>query len=315
LLWLTYRQHRFELGALLLAAFAFAATILVLAQIAADLRLELGIDQCAIPFRDPACGPKLDEFNRRTGSGMFRWPILGLYLLPVFVASFLGGSLLSREYESGTNRLAWTQGISRTGWLVWKLGLVLLVSIIAGLTIALIGGRTRELNIFSGIFSAFDYEGPAVVAYMASAVAFGALISVLLRRSLLAMLASLIGFVAIRVFVETVLRPSYVPAVAVANAPAPSDAWSLGFRAFTASGAEVPMARYGELITQFGGAVAQQFRGNLNAYLAEHDVFMKQVYQPADRYWLFQSIEAALFFALALICVLLALWLVRSRPV
>jgi ABC-type transport system involved in multi-copper enzyme maturation permease subunit len=246
---------------------------------------------------------------------MFRWPIFGLYLLPVFVASFLGGSLLSREYERGTHRLAWTQGISRTAWLVLKLGAVMVVAIVAGLLIALIGGRTRELNIFAGTFSAFDYEGPAVVAYMAFAVAFGAFVSALLRRSVLAMLASLIGFVAIRLFVESVLRPNYLPPVAITNGPAPSDAWSLGFRSFSASGAEVPMERYSELIVQFGGAVAQQFRGNMNAYLAEHDVFTKQVFHPADRYWLFQSIEAAIFFGLTLICALLVVWLVTRRPI
>jgi ABC-type transport system involved in multi-copper enzyme maturation permease subunit len=315
MLWLTYRQHRLELGALLLAALGGAAMILVLAQIASGLRLELGIDQCAIPFRDPGCGAKLDEFNRRTGGGMFRWPILGLYLLPAFVAAFLAAPLISREYERGTNRLAWTQGISRTAWLLWKIGLVLLVAVIAGLVIALIGGRTRELNIFAGVFAAFDYEGPAIVAYMAFAVAFGTLVSIVLRRSVVAMLASLIGFVAIRVFVGTVLRPNYLPPIRIATGTPPSDAWSLGFRQFTESGAEVPMERYSELMVQFGGAIAQQFRGNLNAYLAEHDVFVMQLYQPADRYWLFQSIEAAIFFGLALMCVLISLWLVRARPV
>jgi hypothetical protein len=37
-------------------------------------------------------------------------------------------------------------------------------------------------------------------------------------------------------------------------------------------------------------------------------------YQPADRYWTFQAIEAALFVALAGGLMVLSVWWVRSRP-
>ena len=36
-------------------------------------------------------------------------------------------------------------------------------------------------------------------------------------------------------------------------------------------------------------------------------------YQPADRYWIFQSIETAVFLGLSLVLVLVTVWFVRRR--
>ena len=41
---------------------------------------------------------------------------------------------------------------------------------------------------------------------------------------------------------------------------------------------------------------------------------MHWLYQPAERFWLFQSIEAVIFATLALALVAIAVWLVRRRP-
>ena len=58
----------------------------------------------------------------------------------------------------------------------------------------------------------------------------------------------------------------------------------------------------------------RNFRGgDLYSYLASHDVVGLSFFQPADRYWLFQSIEAALFLGLSLVLFLLTLWLVQRR--
>jgi hypothetical protein len=50
-----------------------------------------------------------------------------------------------------------------------------------------------------------------------------------------------------------------------------------------------------------------------SAYLAEQGVFRRAGYQPADRYWTFQAIEAAIFTGLAALFALLTFWRVRSR--
>jgi hypothetical protein len=39
----------------------------------------------------------------------------------------------------------------------------------------------------------------------------------------------------------------------------------------------------------------------------------KTVYQSAERYWLFQSIEAALFLAVSVVLVSLSVWIIKVR--
>lgn len=312
--WLTFRQHRLELGGLLLAATALAGALLVVAQLALAVRNEIGIDQCGpMPFTETRCNVALSEYSRRIAplTGF----LLSLFLFPALVASFVGGPLLAREFERGTHRLAWTQGITREHWTLRKVGLVVAVAVVAGLIIAAAGGQGRSLMTGRGgsPFSAFDFAFPAVVTYMVFAIALGAAMGALIRRSVGAMFASLIGFVAVRALVETQLRPSFQPPIAIVKGAVPEDAWNLGTHYLSANGTETPAARVSDLIISFGGTVVQQFRGDLNAYLAANDVFITQVYQPADRYWLFQSIESAIFLGLSLLLVLVTLWLVRRR--
>jgi len=52
---------------------------------------------------------------------------------------------------------------------------------------------------------------------------------------------------------------------------------------------------------------------NDSTYLLEHGVTRRWAYQPADRFWTFQAIEAAIFTGLATLFALLMLWRVRSR--
>src|ERR1700745_2821550 len=45
-----------------------------------------------------------------------------LLVVPLIIGMFWGAPLISREFEAGTFRLAWTQGVTRTRWLAGKLG-------------------------------------------------------------------------------------------------------------------------------------------------------------------------------------------------
>jgi hypothetical protein len=314
MVWLTYRQHRLELSGLLLGAAALAGTLLIVVQLALAVRSEVGLDQCGPgPFTEGRCIFALQEYSRRIAP--FTGFLLSLFVFPALAAAFVGGPLLAREFERGTHRLAWTQGITREQWTLRKVGLVLAVAALAGLIIAAVGDEARGLMTGRGgsPFSAFDFTLPAIVVYMVFAIALGVAMGALIRRSVGAMFASLIGFVGVRAFVETQLRPHFQPPIASLNGAAPEDAWNLGIHYLSANGTDVPAGRVSDLIINFGGTVAQQFRGNMNAYFAANDVFATQLYQPADRYWLFQSIETAIFLSLSLALVLFTIWLVRRR--
>src|SRR5206468_12843846 len=48
-----------------------------------------------------------------------------LNFLPMLVGIFWGAPLIAREVEQGTQRLAWTQSVSRLRWMTTKLVLLL----------------------------------------------------------------------------------------------------------------------------------------------------------------------------------------------
>ena len=43
--------------------------------------------------------------------------------VPGLIGMFWGAPLVAREFETGTFRLAWTQGVTRTRWLAAKLAI------------------------------------------------------------------------------------------------------------------------------------------------------------------------------------------------
>lgn len=108
------------------------------------------------------------------------------------VAAFAGGSLVGRELESGTARLAWTQGVGPARWLTAKLALPALAVTAGGTALVLVFRRGwaahRELmGDDFGHADVFVARGPLVVAYGLCALACGALAALLLRRTLAAL--------------------------------------------------------------------------------------------------------------------------------
>ncbi|MFF6811055.1 hypothetical protein ACFZAG_14370 [Streptomyces sp. NPDC012403] len=111
------------------------------------------------------------------------------------VAAFTGGSLIGRELESGTARLAWTQGITPTRWLTAKLAVPALALVVGGTVLVLAfrwgWAANRDLMgdhwAFADVFVA---RGPATVAYALCALAVGTLTALLLPRALPALAVS-----------------------------------------------------------------------------------------------------------------------------
>lgn len=313
MLWLTYRQHRIELGVMLIGAIAIALVYVAAALYVAGVRIQVGLDACPAVFGNSECVARFNEYRRLTGQ-VTGLP-LALYLYPIIVAAFLAGPIFARDFENGTHRLVWTQGITRMRWATSKLAIVCAAAAVAALVIGSVGGLTHELMLGNtGPWSAFDFQAPVVVSYLIFAVALGAATGVLLRRTVGAMLASLLVFVGVRMLVESKLRPNFLPMLSVPGGgfsqtvtPVPQDAWQFGIRYIhTSTGLDFPQEQFNTLMQNFHG-------GDLYAYLQSNDVASFSYYQPADRYWLFQSIETAIFLGLSLALVLFTLWLIRRR--
>jgi len=212
------------------------------------------------------------------------WLLLTLGSLPCLVGVFVGAPLLARDLEHHTHRLVWTQGTPRGRWLGVKLALVFGVVLVAAAGIGALVSAFLWLpnQPVTPRWIWFDMQGPAFVAYTAFAFWFGVAAGAVIGRSYPAMALTLVVYIAARVLVEVLLRPHYLEAL---SAPA----------TFTNNGGVTT----GADLSQAWVIVFDVHRGLV-------------VYQPLERFWLFQSIETALFLGLAALLVAVAVhWTTR----
>ena len=145
-----------------------------------------------------------------SSTGLDRWNTwFGVVVLvvPGLLGIFWGAPLLARELETGTFRLAWTQSISRSRWTLTKLGLLGLASMAAaGLSSLFVTWWASPLDqIGAGPFTTFDQRGLVPVGYALFAFALGVAVgAALIHRTLPAMGATLVAFVALRLAVYEV---------------------------------------------------------------------------------------------------------------
>jgi len=137
-----------------------------------------------------------------------------LLLVPGLLGIFWGAPLVAREIETGTYRLAWTQSVSRMRWLVVKLGIMGLTSmLVGGLFSLMVTWWARPFDkINQDRFTSlmFSVRGLAPIGYAAFAFTLGVALGLLVRRILPAMALTLVIFIAIRVIVMLWVRPYFV---------------------------------------------------------------------------------------------------------
>jgi len=174
MIWLTWRQHRSEVFTVTIAVVVLAVPLLVTGHILMSAYQQLRVDQCLAQPGHGAYPDILGAFTKQLGS--FRLATEWLNLLPALLGMLVGAPLVARELERSTYQLVWTQSVTRSRWLVIKLGVVLGGSLLASaiLTVLLIWWRT-PFDQLQGELSpqAFDYEGTVPLAYVAFAFALG----------------------------------------------------------------------------------------------------------------------------------------------
>ena len=127
--------------------------------------------------------------------------LVGVLILavPALLGVFWGAPLVAREIESGTFRLAWTQSVSRSRWLLTKVIMVGLISVVITgiLSLAYTWWSSAYSKVFKGQFMPLRYMTHDLVpiGYAAFAFALGVSLGVLIRRSVPAMAATLVGYV------------------------------------------------------------------------------------------------------------------------
>lgn len=245
--------------------------------------------------------------------------------IPGLIGMFWGAPLIAREFETGTFRLAWTQGVTRTRWLAAKLGVAGLAAITVSELFSLMlnwwaspihkaGGATP---FTSGISSSY-ISGIAPAGYAAFAFAVGAAAGLLARRTLpamaLALTVSAVVMTAFPVWVRPHLLPSAQATVALspasingftrsldggalsvqAQAPHLPGAWVLSSQLIT------PDGRTASTVPPSAACGPSSPMGSCVAYIESLRLRQQVSYQPASRYWPLQWYETGIYLALAL---------------
>jgi hypothetical protein len=140
------------------------------------------------------------------------------------------------------------------------------------------------------VHNAYDYEGLVLTAYILFAFGLAVLAGQLLRRTIPGMLSALVLWVAVRIFVEFALRPHFMTPLKLTRA--------------------ITQNCVGHVCGGNGIVNVPPTTGHIGDLLVGTT---GNAYQPASRFWEFQSIEAGIFVALTLAVLGVAVWLMHRR--
>jgi hypothetical protein len=345
-LWLSFRQFRGQ-AAVVAAALVALAVLLVIVGLQALDDYHATVTSCVT---SGGCSGAAAEFVHRYQQ-MGQW-LSGLVLVvPGLVGIFWGAPLLARELESGTFRLAWTQGVSRARWTLCKLGLLGLASMaVAGLCSLLVTwwSSPLDLAVGAGPFANFDTRGIVPIGYAAFAFSLGVGMGAVMRRTVAAMGATLVAFVGVRLAFMQWVRP-HLMAPVVTRLPfrvnslqriqigshLPQGAWVVSQSVVNAAGQHISGGPGGLLdipVTNVGpGGISipgvgtcanirpttaqlaqpQTMTGLITRCFNQLHLTTVTTYQPANRYWPLQTYEALIFLAAAAAVGAFTVWWVR----
>jgi hypothetical protein len=322
MIWLTWRQHRAAIVAIALVVAILGVIFIVTGRQMADAFQQLGIGDCLAHPNHPNCGTIVGAYRDQYGAliSASGW----LNLLPALLGMLVGAPLVARELEQGTHRLVWTQSISPGRWLAIKLAILFAVTLAASavMTVLMSWWHSTSWNQLEGHMPQlmYDFEGIVPLAYSAFALALGIAAGVLVRRAIPAMVVALTVFLAVRLSFELLLRPRFLPPLTYKQdilaviSPTTTQmpllgAWNLDHGWMDSAGHQIAdSAVFSVCDPRVGGTKLDLFQ-----CIHNHGWLAFTTYQPADRFWLFQGIEAAILLALALGLLGLAIWWVRKR--
>jgi hypothetical protein len=341
MIWLTWRQFRSQA----IAAVALLA-VLAIALAVTGPDLVTRFDQAGLTTCHATCTSLASSFLRELKTGpynaLFDAGIVLMYLAPALMGIFWGAPLIAREFETGTQRLAWNQSVTRTHWTAVKLALIGLAAVAtAGLLSLMISwwaspidhamnfGQPGSGSGFPRLSPLlFAARGVAPLGYAAFAFALGVTAGALIRKTLPAMALTLVIFAAAQILVPNLVRPHLISPVQVTNAfnakqnnelmiSAPSDkmtvvgsfnrpgAWVLSNKTVTPSG------------QVFTGPATAACLGNsptaCTNWLGGQHLRQEVSYQPASRFWPLQWIETGIYLILAAGLAWLCAWQIRRR--
>ncbi len=320
--WVIWRQHRISLA----GAAAFIGAVALYVWYAGLQLHHVHAAAAACNPASAACADLITRFNSDMNH-----PLVGGYILqpiPALIGAFVGAPILARELETGTFRYAWTQGFQRWRWTLAKLvALAVVVTAAAGAVSVLFSwyyqpylataNQSHSLTESSPFaLGLFDLRGVSFAAWTLTAIAIGALASVLIRRVVPAIVATLAAYTGLALVAANLLRQHYLTPLLTKAVNVPGSAWIMsqwwdkgGTFAFhswrDAPRSLVQSCASAETVRAFKASPAQCF--------AQHGYTQLTRYQPASRFWPFQWIEGGWLLALSALLIAATVWLVHRR--
>ncbi|MGV9691047.1 ABC transporter permease [Streptomyces sp. NPDC003444] len=303
--WVTVRQYRRTLwlaGALVLLALAVIGGLRIWDLQTPDVYVEDGYKVRA---------------DDNHGYDMLRWAMeylsVGMVVLPLLIAAFVAGPLVAREFESGTYKLSLTQSVSPAAWLRAKLLTTTVVALLAALALMgvfRIGWHRVEdsWNLHWADHGAYEASGVVPLAYVLAAVAIGALVGQLVRRTLLAVAATG-GIVGVVMLVLGSFRWDFLP-VRTVTGPALENASTLMVPGDSLLVEQGLIGTSGKRLPGWfcsADAPAEHCRPDEGIAAQYAD------YHPYSHFWPTQLIETGILLALAALAAYAAFRVLRAR--
>jgi hypothetical protein len=341
MIWLTWRQFRAQGIVAAAALVVLALALAVTGPHIASLFARSGVPGC-----HTACAKLANNFINEVSAEsidrvLFFASLVLVYAVPGLIGAFWGAPLVTRELETGTFRLAWTQSVTRGRWIAVKLGLLGLAAMAtAGLaSLAVTWWASPVERAFrvdeapaTTSFSRLDplvfgARGIVPLGYAAFAFALGVTAGVLLRRTLPAMAATLACFAFVQACWPTWIRPHLITplrdslplnAASLSELEVNSGGHMTVIAAISQPGAWVlsnlTVTRSGRVFTGPAPSACLGPNGQACLNWLNHQHLRALVsYEPASRFWAFQWDETAIFVGLALALAAFCLWRVRRR--
>jgi len=207
--WLAWRQHRKQFMIFGLILFVFAIfTVLTGNHYWHEYQSTLAT--CRQNPANPSCSDIEGSLGLSFGA-FLRVVYVTAIGVPLVLGLFLGSPMFSREYEEGTNKLVWTQSVSRRRWLTVKLLWVIVFAALYGLAISLLASwwarTTNSINQSRFDTGQFDVQGIMPLVYSVFFTTIGFTMSAWFRKSILAIGITLGLFIVFQASVGEWVRP------------------------------------------------------------------------------------------------------------
>ncbi len=330
MIWMSWRQQRRELLIFSAVFVVIAAYFLIHGRelYAAYYHVTAGVSVALCRQQDqqmqqlsPLCNALIDGFFEKYNKDPLA--AFGVLMMLPLAGMFLGAPLVASELEHGTFRLAWTQGVTRTRWLLTKLSMWTGIALLAAAAFsALLRWYIGPFGLMRISMSGpeFAFGGVVALAYMAFALALGIAAGALLRRTIPAMFATLVGFASVEGALMLWARPRYLPPLtetwdpSLINGPTKltPNAWLLFMGYVDHAGRRVDGNMVQGTCSSAGG---YDFTPGspFTTCMHTHGWLDMAVWQPAERFGLFQGIESAILLALTLALLGVAFWRLRAN--